>query len=313
MNPVEQVNTADRAKPVDMVANLARGFAMGAADIVPGVSGGTIALILGIYERLLESVRNGARAIGRLAKGDLSGFVDRLKAIDWSLIVPLLGGIAVAFLLLSSLIDRLLVDEPEAMAGLFFGLVIASILVAWKMLHNRDTFRLAVLAAVAIAAFFLLGLQTGASSSPPLIAFFLSGAVAICAMILPGVSGSFLLLMLGMYGAFVGAIHDRELLNLIVFLAGAVVGLALFSTLLGWVLDHHRDTLLAALIGLMAGSLRVLWPWPNGVGVIGEEDEQIDGTGLEWPAELSDAWLPLVLAVVAFVVVVVLSRLAPNE
>lgn len=298
-------------KPRELLANLARGFAMGSADIVPGVSGGTIALILGIYERLLDSVRQGARSLGQLARGDLRGFFERLRAIEWTLILPLLGGIGVAFLALSSLIDRLLVDAPEEMAGIFFGLVVASIIVAWAMLDRRDTKRIAVLVIVAVVAFFALGLQSGASESPSTLAFFLSGAVAICAMILPGVSGSFLLLMLGMYGAFVGAIHDRELVSLLAFGIGAILGLAVFGSALGWVLDNHRDTLLAALIGLMAGSLRVLWPWPNGVGVVGEESERVDGTGLELPGSFEDAWMPILLAVIGFIVVFTLSKLAP--
>lgn len=295
-----------------VAADMARGLAMGTADIVPGVSGGTIALILGIYERLITSVREGARALGRLVRSDLKGFVRHLLAVEWRFVVPLLSGILAAVVVLSSIIDRLLNEEAEAMAGLFFGLVVASIVVAWPLLKHWDPGRIALLIAVAVAAFFLLGLQSGASASPPLWAFFFSGAIAICAMILPGISGSFLLLMLGMYGAFVGAIHDRELLELLVFGAGALIGLSLFSTLLGYVLDHHRDTLLAGLIGLMAGSLRVLWPWPNGVGVIGEADEQIDGTGLDLPPAWTDAWLPILLAVIAFVVVIGLTRLAPR-
>lgn len=284
---------------------------MGAADIVPGVSGGTIALILGIYERLLGSIRTGARSLGRLARGDTKGFIAQLKAIEWTLILPLLVGIAAAFVALSALIDRLLTDEPEAMAGLFFGLVVASILVAWKLLENRDQTRMAVLAVVAVIAFFVLGLQSGAAASPPSVAFFFAGAIAICAMILPGVSGSFLLLMIGMYTAFVGAVHDREIVQLGFFCLGALAGLAAFSTLLSWVLERHRDTLLAGLIGLMAGSLRVLWPWPNGVGVIDEADEQVSGTGIELPASMGDAWLPVVLAVVAFALVMALNTFAP--
>ena len=291
-----------------------RGFAMGAADIVPGVSGGTIALILGIYERLISSIRTGARALGRLVRGDVKGFFEQFKAIEWPFIVPLLGGIGAAVVVLSSILDRLLTDEPEAMAGLFFGLVVASILVAWQLLNNRDSTRMAVLVAVAVIAFFVLGLQSGAIDSPPSIAYFFTGAIAICAMILPGISGSFLMLMIGMYAAFVGAVHDREITNLIFFMLGALAGLAAFSTLLSWVLERHRDTLLAGLIGLMAGSLRVLWPWPNGVGVIeSEAEEQVSGTGIELPDSFGEAWLPLVLAIVAFAVVMGLNKFAPSE
>lgn len=299
--------------PKDLVSNAARGFAMGAADIVPGVSGGTIALILGIYERLISSIRTGARSLGRLARGDVAGFFEQFKAIEWTFIVPLLAGVGGAIVALSSIIDRLLADEPEAMAGLFFGLVVASILVAWDLLERRDSARMAVLAVVAVIAFFVLGLQSGAAASPSPIAFFFTGAIAICAMILPGVSGSFLMLMVGMYAAFVGAVHDREITNLLFFMVGAVAGLAVFSTLLSWILERHRDTLLAGLIGLMAGSLRVLWPWPDGVGAIeSEADEIVDGTAIELPDSLGDAWLPVLLAVVAFVVVMGLNTMAPT-
>lgn len=300
--------------PKELFSNGLRGFAMGAADIVPGVSGGTIALILGVYERLLASIRTGARSLGRLARGDVGGFIAQLKSIEWPFIIPLGTGIVAAFIVLSSVLDRLLTDEPEAMAGLFFGLVVASILVAWQMLNNRDAERMAVLAVVAVAAFFVLGLQSGSVSDPGLLAFFLTGAIAICAMILPGISGSFLMLMIGMYAAFVGAVHDREISNLLLFVLGALAGLAAFSTVLSWILEHHRDTLLAALIGLMAGSLRVLWPWPNGVGTIEDEAaEQVDGTVIELPDDFSQAWLPILLAVVAFVVVTGLNQFAPTE
>lgn len=301
--------------PKDLISNVARGFAMGAADIVPGVSGGTIALILGIYERLLASIRTGARSLGRLTRGDVNGFIAQLKAIEWTFIGPLLVGITAAFVALASVIDRLLTNEPEAMAGLFFGLVVASILVAWQMLNNRDSTRIIVLVTVAVVAFFVLGLQSGSVSDPGPVLFFFTGAIAICAMILPGISGSFLMLMLGMYAAFVGAVHDREITNLVLFVLGTLVGLAAFSTLLSWILEHHRDTLLAALIGLMGGSLRVLWPWPNGVGTIedGIDAEQIDGTAIDIPVNFADAWLPVLLGVVAFAIVVALNRFAPDE
>ncbi len=286
---------------------------MGAADIVPGVSGGTIALILGIYERLLDSIRSGAGSLARLLRGDGAGFRQRLSSIEWSFILPLLVGIGFAFVALSSMIDRLLRDEPEAMAGLFFGLVLASILVASKLMTRRDMPRLIIVVSVAVVAFVVLGFQSGSVSAPPPLLFFGSGALAICAMILPGISGSFILLMIGMYGAVIGAIHDRELADIAATGIGAVTGLALFSTGLSWILANHRDTLLAALIGLMAGSLRVLWPWPNGVGVIGEADKQIDGTGIELPDSLGEAWLPIALAVVAFVVVTLIERFSPDE
>ena len=290
-----------------------RGFFMGAADIVPGVSGGTVALVFGIYERLLANVGLGAKALGAVVKGDIKGFRTRFLEIDWLFIVPLGLGLVAAVAALSSLIEGLLQDRPEEMAGLFFGLVLGSIVVAWGLLSEKGSIEWALMAAVGIAAFVLLGFQSGPAADPPLLAYFGAGAIAICAMILPGISGSFLLLMMGMYAAVLGAIHDRDLAVIAVFGVGAIVGLALFSTLLGWLLERYHDPLLAALIGLMVGSLRVLWPWPNGVGIISEEEgESISGTGLGLPED-GQLVLPVVLAVVAFAVVVGVSRLAPSS
>lgn len=293
--------------------NVVRGFSMGAADIVPGVSGGTIALLLGIYERLIANIRSGARALGRLVRGDFALAYARFKQIEFEFILPLLVGLGVAILALASLLDHLLEEYPEEMAGLFFGLVVASIVIAWRMLDTRGPPRIALLVMVGVLTFWLLGFQSGPVSDPTLLAFFGAGAIAICAMILPGISGSFILLMLGMYGAVLGALTERELGSLVVFMIGAVIGLALFSSALGWLLERHHDTVLAALIGLMAGSLRVLWPWPNGVGVISDEaDEVIDGTGLSWP-ESGEVLGPVLLGILAAAFVLGLSALAERQ
>ena len=292
---------------------LARGFAMGAADIVPGVSGGTVALLLGIYERLLRSIGSAARALGRLVRGDAAGALSRIREVEWTFLVPLVVGILAAVAALSSLLARLLEDYPEEMAGLFFGLVVASIIVAFGLLKRLDGPRLILLLAVAVVAFFLLGLQSGPVASPSLLAFFGAGAIAICAMILPGISGSFLLLMIGMYAAVLDAVNERALGDLLVFALGVVIGIALFSSALTWLLERAHDTVLAALIGLMLGSLRVLWPWPNGVGVISDEtDKVIDGTGLDWPAS-GDVLVPVLLAVGGFALAVGLARLSTSR
>lgn len=286
---------------------------MGAADIVPGVSGGTIALVFGIYERLLDNVRRGARAIGALLRADLAGVGQHLASVEWGFLLPLLAGIGTALALLASVIEGLLESNPEEMAGLFFGLVAGSIVVAWMLLRDRTTSDLAIIAAVGVVTFVLLGYQSGPVSDPSPLAFFGAGAVAICAMILPGISGSFLLLMMGMYAAVLGAVHDRtssDLASLGLFTVGAVLGLALFSTGLGWLLDRYHNRVLATLIGLMLGSFRVLWPWPNGVGIISDvPGESIPGTSLDWPSA-DRLWVPTLLALVAFLVVVATTRLA---
>jgi putative membrane protein len=282
---------------------------MGAADVVPGVSGGTIALVLGIYQHLIDSIRDAARALGTLVKGDLKGFWTRVTALDFLFLVPLGVGILLAVGALASVIETQLQDNPENMAGLFFGLVAASVFIALGLLTERGAIVYGLMALVAVVVFILLGFQSGPISDPSPLAFFGAGALAICAMILPGISGSFILLMIGMYAAVIQTINDREIGNAALLLLGIVIGLALFSSVLGWVMDQAFNLVMATLIGLMLGSLRVLWPWPNGVGVIAEDQrEVIDGTGVEWPA--GDEWFtPTVLAFGAVIVVLVIARI----
>ena len=283
---------------------------MGAADVVPGVSGGTVALLLGIYARLIDTMRAAAGVLGALLRGNWQGASERLRNFDWWFAVPLVVGIVIAVVALASVIDELLADEPEAMAGLFFGLVTASVLVAWKLV-DKPSLGLA-LSALAVGGlfFWLLGLQSGPVDDQTEIALFGSGIVAVCAMLLPGISGAFILLMLGVYPTAIAAVDDRVWADLAALAAGAVLGLALFSNLIGRVLHRWPDPTLAVMVGLLLGSLRVLWPWPAGVGVISRHaEETIDGTGLGW-APAADLWLPVILAVAAASLVLVLSAMA---
>lgn len=294
------------------ITRIAQGALMGAANVVPGVSGGTLALMFGIYERLIAAIRDGARALARFARGDVRGGIERLKSVEWGLLLPLAGGAFVTVVVLAGLLESGLEEYPEAMAGLFLGLVLASIVVSWR-LPDWDRPRLALMAVVGVVLFAALGWQTGPIADPSPLALFLAGAIAICAMILPGLSGSFLLLMFGMYEAVLAVIDERMIGDAIVFAVGAVLGLALFASLLTRLLERHHDTMLAVLIGLMVGSLRVLWPWPNGVGVIGDTaDMSVSGTGLEWPPA-GNLPVPLLLAAAAFAVVLAIDRLARNR
>ena len=279
--------------------NFGRGFLMGMADAVPGVSGGTIALLVGIYERLVHAVATAARAAGDLVRGRPRQAWARFVSIDWLLIVPLLAGILTAIVLLARAIEYLLEERPIEMAAVFFGLVAASAWVAWGLIRHRTAAHVPIALVSAALTFGLLGFKGGEVTDPSTLVILGSGAIAICAMILPGVSGSFLLLMLGMYEFVIGAVNDRDIASLAVFALGCAIGLALFSSALDWSLRHHHDVIMAALVGLMIGSLRVLWPWPEGV----------DSSALEAPSPTG--WLiPLLLAVVAAGIVVGLTLLA---
>jgi len=263
--------------------HIPRGFLMGTADIVPGVSGGTIALVLNIYPRLVASIRAGSSAAGLLLRGDVAGFRTWLRRVEWSFLLPLLGGILLAAFALAHLLETALAAYPVPMAALFLGLVGGSVVVAWRLLTRRDGAHLAIVALVGVVVFVLLGLGADGGESPgqrldpPLWAFVLAGAVAICAMILPGISGSFILVMLGMYGPLLRAVAAFDLLTVAVFAVGAVLGLAVFSQVLHWALERYYDVVLAALVGLLVGSTRVLWPWPNGVDsvALGAPDSQV--------------------------------------
>lgn len=288
-----------------LLLNAVRGFAMGAADIVPGVSGGTIALILGIYERLIASLRAGSKALTLLLRRDVAGFRRWMAAVDWAFLLSLGAGILVAVFALASILQELLHQQPELMAALFLGLVAGSVVVAWRLIREPQAQHAVVILAVAVLTFVLLGLRGGTSeesvgqlAQPALWAFFIAGAIAICAMILPGVSGSFLLVLLGMYAPLLAAVTERDFVSLGTFMLGAVIGLALFSQVLHLALQRAHDVVMAILIGLMAGSVRVLWPWPDGV----------DSTALGAPD--GDVLAAVVLAVIAFVVVVVVARFA---
>ena len=233
---------------------------MGAADIVPGVSGGTMALIVGIYERLIASVKAALTLPVTVFRG-WDAAKRQFFEVEWQLVLPLAAGILTAIAVASQVIPPLLEAYPAECRGLFFGLIVASILIPWRRIGTVGAKELALLVAMAALAFFLSGLSASEIAEPGLLRVFLSASVAICAMILPGVSGAFLLLVLGMYEPTLEAIDERDLAYIAVFGLGAAVGLGLFSRLLHYLLDTHHDLTMAALVGLMAGSLRALWPW----------------------------------------------------
>jgi putative membrane protein len=287
-----------------LAQQVARGFAMGTADIVPGISGGTVALVTGIYERLIANIGGGAQLLKSLVTGRPQRALEWARKIEWAWLISLLFGIVIAVALLSSVITTLLEEQPVRTAAVFFGLVTGA---AWITSGRVSAWRLGhigILIGSAAGLFFILGLRTttestrDASLTQPLWVFFAAGAIAICAMILPGISGSLILVMLGMYSELLAAITQRDLAALTATALGCILGLAIFSTLLNWLLLHHHDRVIAAMIGLMIGSLRVLWPWPNGTA----------STRLGTPS--GDLFWPILLGLGALVVVVLVERAA---
>jgi len=285
------------------VPQVARGFVLGAVDLVPGVSGGTAALVLGIYRHLISSLHHISKTATRMLRGDLSGAKHGVRRIPALWLGGLGLGILTMVFLLAGPLEYALTNHPVALAGLFFGLIIAAVILCWRQLYSTTPLTFALVGMAAVATFFLLGLSpasTGAASEPPALwVYFFAGAVAICAMILPGISGSFLLVLMGMYVHVLAAVATRDFLILGIFVVGCATGLALAASGLNWLLARYHDLVLASMIGLMIGSVRLLWPWPSGLG----------GTELALPT-LSTFWLPVLLGVSGFALVMGADLLA---
>ena len=256
-----------------MIANLLRGFLIGIAEVIPGVSGGTIALIVGIYERLIGSAASAVEALVFLVRGRLQQARASAKQIEWLLVLPVLTGMLVAIFTAAAAIEPLLESQPENMRGLFASLILVSLIVPYRMVGAswRAADYLVGLMAAAIS-FVLVSLPRQEVTDPSLILVFLAAAVAVCALVLPGVSGSFLLLAIGFYTPTIAAVNDLDLGYLGVFLLGAIFGLALFSSALRWLLVNLRRITLVVMTGLMLGSLRALWPWQDTIGRLGSPE-----------------------------------------
>ncbi len=235
---------------------------MGAADIVPGVSGGTMAFILGIYEDLIEAIRLFGRR--KFWSHVLSGkFRTALSLPRWNFLIPVGSGVLLAVALLSASLEHMLESSPTLVWSFFFGLVCASVwLVAARVKRWNSRYLVALIFGVLIA-YVIVGLVP---VETPNASWFLvlSGAIAICAMILPGISGAFLLVLLGKYEFVLSAVNSRDVMSVAYIGIGAVVGIIVFSQVLGWLFKHYHDLTVALLTGLMIGSLRKIWPWKLG-------------------------------------------------
>ncbi len=290
-----------------------RGVAMGACDVIPGVSGGTMAFILGIYEELVNSLR----AVGR--KEFLKALVefriaDASRAINLPFLASVLIGIVIAVLSLAKLMNWLLEYQPVYTWSFFFGLILASVLVVGKRIPKWTALLWAALVAAGIGAWFLTGLVP-AQTPNDLWFIFLSGVLAICAMILPGISGAFILLILGKYQYIVGALNDREISVIAVFAAGCGVGIITFAQVLSWLFKRYHDLTVALLTGLMLGSLRKVWPWKETLESIVDRHGKFKPIVQEnfFPALGTEFYLALLLAVGGFGAVLLLERFAMQD
>jgi putative membrane protein len=298
----------------DYLGLTARGFAMGSADVVPGVSGGTMAFILGIYEELIDSIRRVANpeAIKLILRFKLK---EALDVLPWKFLLAVGVGILLAILSLARFLEWMLDNHPALLWSFFFGLVIASILTVSKRVKQWRFTAISGTVIGTIVAYITVGLVP--LETPNAAWFlFLSGALAICAMILPGISGAFILLILGKYEYVLEAVNNRDIVTLLIVVAGAAVGIVTFAQILGWFFKRYHDVTVAVLMGFMLGSLRKIWPWKETVeSILGRHGEQIP---IKQNNVLPPAWdsqfvLAVVLAIVGFTVVLMLDYVASRK
>lgn len=288
----------------DYVTLALKGMAMGAADVVPGVSGGTIAFIVGIYDELINSIKSiNAHSLKLLFTGKIPSF---WKAINGNFLFSILLGIGISVFSLAELITWLLVTHPIMVWAFFFGLVLAS---TWFVSKDIKEWNVKTVASfiVGAAVAYYITVATPTETPSNLLFIFLCGVIAICAMILPGISGSFILVLLGKYFYIMDAVKGLKVEVLLVFAAGALIGITSFSRVLSFALARFRNSTLALLTGFMLGSLNKVWPWKEKIAMA-------DGFELEKNI-LPNAFLveAIVLAIIGFFLVYFLEKLSQKK
>ena len=243
---------------MEMLKIFLRGLLMGTADIMPGISGGTIALITGIYDKLINSISNiKLLFLKPLIKGNLTEFKKQLlEEVDFEFFIPLGIGIVTAMILMAGIINYLLGNYASFTYSFFAGLILASIYILYKQLDAFNIKAISTTIIFAILAYIFVGLNPmQASHSLPIL--FISGFIAICAMLLPGISGSSLLLLLGQYEYMINVLHRLSIIEIIIFVIGAGLGFMTMSRVIKYMLENHKQLTVATLIGIMLGSMRV--------------------------------------------------------
>ncbi len=293
-----------------------KGLAMGAADVVPGVSGGTIAFITGIYDTLLESIRRINPSVIKIWRAE--GFKAAFNHINGFFLIALFGGVLTSIATLAKLITWLLANHPIPIWSFFFGLILVSVYHILKQVEKKDLTRFALLF-LGIAFAYSITVLKPLHLEPTSINVLIAGAIAICAMILPGISGSFILLLIGMYAPVLGAVKSFQVDILALFLVGCVTGLLTFSHVLSWLLRKFRDFTLMFLTGLMIGTLPKIWPWKETISWrVNSSGEQVplvqhNLTPFEFEALTSQPsqWvMAIIMALVAIALVLGLEKFA---
>lgn len=305
----------------DYFVLMLKGVAMGASDIVPGVSGGTMAFIMGIYQELIDSIR----AVGQppFLRALFQFHIRKIfEIVNWKFLLALLIGIGTAVVTLSSGLEWLLENQPVYLWSFFFGLVLASVYTVSKRINQWRPPLLLILGLATLAAFFLVG-AVPLDTPNDWWFLFLSGALAICAMILPGISGAFILVLLGKYQFVLSAVNSRDIISIGIVGIGAVIGLVTFAQIIGYFFKRYHDYTIAALTGLMIGSLRKIWPWRMDVAWLtdaagnfvldshGERraiQEQLLLPDFATAAGLTEFGIAVVLALIGFALILILDQ-----
>ncbi len=299
---------------LDYLKVTVKGMAMGAADVVPGVSGGTIAFISGIYEELISTISGVNPALFRIWKEE--GFSAMWKALNGNFIIALFSGILISIFTVMRLANYLLENHPILIWSFFFGLVIASIWFVAKQIPKWNFKIILALILGAAVAFYIVSLPPLAANSSYLFLFF-AGAIAVCAMILPGISGAFILVLLGAYKSVTEAAHDFDIKTLGILALGAIFGLLTFSKVLKWLFVHYSSITLAVLTGFIAGSLNKIWPWKEILKTETYGDKEVvlqDASVLPWNfnGDPQTLWATL-LMLVGFFLIIALEMIASKN
>ena len=293
-----------------------KGMAMGAADVVPGVSGGTIAFISGIYEELLTSISNINFKLLKTLKTD--GIKVAWKQVNGSFLLALFMGVFVSIISLAKTIKWLLENEPILLWSFFFGLVLASIIYIGKQISKWNFIAFAILTIGVFVAYYITTLNPLVTENSSLLFMFLAGSIAICAMILPGISGAFIMVLLGAYKPILSAVNDRDYKTVAIVFLGAIVGLLSFSKILKWLFANYKNYTLAVLTGFIVGSLDKIWPWKetltwrtNSHGIeVPLKQQGVLPTSFEGDPKLMMA---IILAIVGFGLILLMEKLAVKK